>query len=95
MVVEGLHTAPALAALAREAGVELPITDAVCSIIAGVSIPEVLGLLLARAVPAGEFRRSRQAAAARYTTGAAPTTRESASSTSGSNTLPAALGRGS
>ena len=34
MVVEGLHTAPALAALAREAGVDLPITDAVCSVIA-------------------------------------------------------------
>ena len=31
---EGLHTAPALAALAREAGVDLPITDAVCSVIA-------------------------------------------------------------
>ena len=35
MVVEGLHTAPALAALAREAAVDLPITDAVCSISAG------------------------------------------------------------
>ena len=33
MVVEGLHTAPALAALAREAGVDLPITDAVCSVV--------------------------------------------------------------
>ena len=55
MVVEGLHTAPALAALAREAGVDLPITDAVCSIIAGASIPEALAVLLARAAPAGEF----------------------------------------
>ena len=55
MVVEGLHTAPALAALAREAGVDLPITDAVCSIIGGASIPEALALLLARAAPAGEF----------------------------------------
>jgi glycerol-3-phosphate dehydrogenase (NAD(P)+) len=55
MVVEGLHTAPALAALAREAGVDLPITDAVCSVIAGAPIPEALALLLARAAPAGEF----------------------------------------
>jgi glycerol-3-phosphate dehydrogenase (NAD(P)+) len=55
MVAEGLHTAPALAALAREAGVDLPITDAVCSVIAGTSIPEALAILLARAAPAGEF----------------------------------------
>jgi glycerol-3-phosphate dehydrogenase (NAD(P)+) len=55
MVVEGLHTAPALAALAREAGVELPITDAVCSVIAGTPIPTALATLLARAAPAGEF----------------------------------------
>jgi glycerol-3-phosphate dehydrogenase (NAD(P)+) len=55
MVAEGLHTAPALAALAREAGVDLPITDAVCSVIAGASIPEALATLLARAAPAGEF----------------------------------------
>ena len=39
MVVEGLHTAPALAALAREAGVDLPITDAVCSVIARSADP--------------------------------------------------------
>jgi glycerol-3-phosphate dehydrogenase (NAD(P)+) len=55
MVAEGLHTAPALAALAREAGVDLPITDAVCSVIAGVSIPDALATLLERAAPAGEF----------------------------------------
>ena len=55
MVAEGLHTAPALAALAREAGVDLPITDAVCSVIAGASIPDALATLLARAAPAGEF----------------------------------------
>ena len=55
MVVEGLHTAPALAALAREAGVDLPITDAVCSVIGGTSIPDALATLLARAAPAGEF----------------------------------------
>ena len=54
-VVEGLHTAPALAALAREAGVDLPITDAVCGVIGGTPIPEVLATLLARAAPAGEF----------------------------------------
>ena len=55
MVVEGLHTAPALAALARESGVDLPITDAVCSVIAGRTIPEAIATLLARAAPAGEF----------------------------------------
>jgi glycerol-3-phosphate dehydrogenase (NAD(P)+) len=55
MVVEGLHTAPALAALAREAGVDLPITDAVCGVIGGTPIPELLATLLARAAPAGEF----------------------------------------
>jgi glycerol-3-phosphate dehydrogenase (NAD(P)+) len=55
MVAEGLHTAPALAALAREAGVDLPITDAVCSVIGGASIPDALATLLARAAPAGEF----------------------------------------
>ena len=54
-VVEELHTAPALAALAREAGVDLPITDAVCGVIGGTPIPEVLATLLARAAPAGEF----------------------------------------
>jgi glycerol-3-phosphate dehydrogenase (NAD(P)+) len=55
MVVEGLHTAPALALLAREAGVELPITDAVCSVIRGTPIPAAIAALLARAAPAGEF----------------------------------------
>ena len=55
MVVEGLHTAPALAALAREAGVDLPITDAVCSVIAGTPLPTAIATLLARAAPAGEF----------------------------------------
>jgi glycerol-3-phosphate dehydrogenase (NAD(P)+) len=55
MVVEGLHTAPALAALAREAGVNLPITDAVCSVVTGTSIPSAIATLLARAAPAGEF----------------------------------------
>jgi glycerol-3-phosphate dehydrogenase (NAD(P)+) len=55
MVVEGLHTAPALAALARDAGVDLPITDAVCSVVSGTSIPAAIATLLARAAPAGEF----------------------------------------
>jgi glycerol-3-phosphate dehydrogenase (NAD(P)+) len=55
MVVEGLHTAPALAALAREAGVDLPITDAVCSVVTGTPIPTAIATLLARAAPAGEF----------------------------------------
>ena len=55
MVVEGLHTAPALAALAREAGVELPITEAVCSVVAGTPIPAAIATLLMRAAPAGEY----------------------------------------
>ncbi|MDX6621187.1 MAG: glycerol-3-phosphate dehydrogenase [Gaiellales bacterium] len=55
MVVEGLHTAPALSALAREAGVELPITEGVCSVIRGTPIPAAMATLLARAAPAGEF----------------------------------------
>jgi glycerol-3-phosphate dehydrogenase (NAD(P)+) len=55
MVVEGLHTAPALAALARDAGVDLPITDAVCSVVTGTAIPTAIATLLARAAPAGEF----------------------------------------
>jgi glycerol-3-phosphate dehydrogenase (NAD(P)+) len=55
MVVEGLHTAPALAALAREVGVDLPITDAVCSVVTGTPIPTAIATLLARAAPAGEF----------------------------------------
>ncbi|HEY3613496.1 MAG TPA: NAD(P)H-dependent glycerol-3-phosphate dehydrogenase [Gaiellales bacterium] len=54
-VVEGLHTAPALSALAQEAGVELPITEAVCSVIRGTPIPAAMATLLARAAPAGEF----------------------------------------
>jgi glycerol-3-phosphate dehydrogenase (NAD(P)+) len=55
MVVEGLHTAPALAALGREAGVELPITDAVCRVVEGVPVSDALAALLERAAPAGEF----------------------------------------
>jgi glycerol-3-phosphate dehydrogenase (NAD(P)+) len=55
MVVEGLHTAPALAALAREAGVDLPVTDAVCSVVTGTPVPTAIATLLARAAPAGEF----------------------------------------
>ena len=51
MVVEGLHTAPALSALAREAGVDLPITEAVCSVIRGTPIPDAIAALLGR--PAG------------------------------------------
>jgi glycerol-3-phosphate dehydrogenase (NAD(P)+) len=54
-VVEGLHTAPALSALAQEAQVDLPITEAVCSVIRGLPIPEAMAGLLARAAPAGEF----------------------------------------
>ncbi len=45
-VVEGVHTAPVLRDLARRLGLELPITEAVCAVLAGTSIHElVLGLM--------------------------------------------------
>jgi glycerol-3-phosphate dehydrogenase (NAD(P)+) len=48
-VAEGAFTAPVLARLAREKGVEMPIVDAVDALIAGrASVNEVLGALLSR-----------------------------------------------
>ena len=48
-VVEGAHTAPVLARLARELGVDMPIVDAVDGLVAGrFSVDEVLGQLLSR-----------------------------------------------
>ena len=52
-VVEGLSTAPALAELARRAGEELPITDAVCRLLGGEDAAE-LGSGLMRRVPTAE-----------------------------------------
>lgn len=55
-VAEGAHTAPVLARLARDLGVEMPIVDAVDSLIAGrATVDQVLGQLLARP-PRSELR---------------------------------------
>lgn len=48
-VAEGAFTAPVLARLAREKGIDMPIVEAVDSLIAGrASVDEVLGALLSR-----------------------------------------------
>jgi glycerol-3-phosphate dehydrogenase (NAD(P)+) len=47
-VVEGLTTAPALRDLARRNGVELPITEAVCQVLSGVSLNELVSGLMGR-----------------------------------------------
>lgn len=48
MVVEGIATAPVLRDLSRRVGVELPITEAVCQVLAGASAPELVSTLMAR-----------------------------------------------
>ena len=47
-VVEGVHTAPVLRDLARRLGLELPITEAVCAVLAGGSIHELVSGLMGR-----------------------------------------------
>ena len=47
-VVEGLTTAPVLRDLSHRLGVELPITDGVCRILAGESLDELLASLMGR-----------------------------------------------
>ena len=47
-VAEGAFTAPVLAAAAREAGVDMPVTDAVCRLLEGAAAGAVIGALLAR-----------------------------------------------
>jgi glycerol-3-phosphate dehydrogenase (NAD(P)+) len=47
-VVEGLTTAPALRDLARRNGVELPITEAVCEVLSGASLNELVSGLMGR-----------------------------------------------
>ena len=49
-VAEGAFTAPVLAEAAREAGVEMPITDAVCALLEGAAVEGVVGALLARPI---------------------------------------------
>jgi len=48
MVVEGVHTAPALRDLARRLGLELPITEAVCAVLEGTSIHYLVSGLMGR-----------------------------------------------
>jgi glycerol-3-phosphate dehydrogenase (NAD(P)+) len=48
MVVEGLTTAPALQRLAHGLGIELPITDGVCAVLAGASLTELVEQLMSR-----------------------------------------------
>jgi len=53
MVVEGLTTAPVLRDLSRRLGIELPITEGVCSVLAGTSLHELVAGLMGR-VPTQE-----------------------------------------
>jgi glycerol-3-phosphate dehydrogenase (NAD(P)+) len=52
-VVEGLTTAPVLRDLARRLGIELPITEGVCSVLAGEDLGELAASLMGRR-PRGE-----------------------------------------
>src|SRR3546814_587056 len=48
-VAEGAFTAPVLQAAARQTGVDMPITDAVCALLTGqLSVAKVVDALLAR-----------------------------------------------
>jgi glycerol-3-phosphate dehydrogenase (NAD(P)+) len=47
-VVEGLTTAPVLRDLSRRIGVELPITEGVCSVLDGMPLHELAGALMGR-----------------------------------------------
>ena len=47
-VAEGAFTAPVLAQAAAEAGVDMPVTDAVCRLLGGAGVDAVIGALLAR-----------------------------------------------
>jgi glycerol-3-phosphate dehydrogenase (NAD(P)+) len=47
-VAEGAHTAPVLAEAAQAAGVDMPVTDAVCRLLDGAPASGVIEALLAR-----------------------------------------------
>ncbi len=47
-VVEGLNTAPPLRDLARRLSVDLPITEAVCSVLGGESLTDLVGSIMGR-----------------------------------------------
>jgi glycerol-3-phosphate dehydrogenase (NAD(P)+) len=46
--VEGLTTAPVLQGLSHRLGVELPITESVCAVLSGQSLPELISRLMGR-----------------------------------------------
>ena len=48
MVVEGLTTAPVLRDLAARLGIELPITEGVCAVLAGASLQDLISGLMGR-----------------------------------------------
>jgi glycerol-3-phosphate dehydrogenase (NAD(P)+) len=47
-VVEGINTAPPLRDLARRLSVDLPITEAVCSVLGGESLTDLVGSIMGR-----------------------------------------------
>lgn len=55
-VAEGAFTAPVLREAARAAGVEMPVVDAVCALLEGAPVREVVGALLARPLRAEGVR---------------------------------------
>ncbi|MEX2465112.1 MAG: NAD(P)H-dependent glycerol-3-phosphate dehydrogenase [Gaiellaceae bacterium] len=57
MVVEGLTTAPVLRDLSRRLGIELPITEAVCEVVEGASLGQLIAGLMERR-PTGEYEDS-------------------------------------
>jgi glycerol-3-phosphate dehydrogenase (NAD(P)+) len=57
MVVEGLTTAPVLRDLSRRLGIELPITEAVCEVLEGGSLGQLIAGLMERR-PTGEYEDS-------------------------------------
>jgi glycerol-3-phosphate dehydrogenase (NAD(P)+) len=57
MVVEGLTTAPVLRDLSRRVGIELPITEAVCEVLDGASLGQLIAGLMERR-PTGEYEAS-------------------------------------
>ena len=48
MVVEGLTTAPVIRDLSRRLGVEMPITEGVCTVLGGVPLAELVASLMQR-----------------------------------------------
>ena len=47
-IAEGAFTAPVLQAAARDAGVDMPVVDAVCALLGGAPVGDVIETLLAR-----------------------------------------------